>query len=63
MNCKHQMMKPAATGGWFDCLDPKVINDETESGQRAGLLLDLAEAVSKLRDEGLLQIEPTNVLR
>lgn len=48
---------------WFDCLDPKIINEETEEGQRAGLLLDLAEAVSKLKDEGLLQIEPTNVLR
>ena len=43
---------------WLDlceCLSHGRHNSDTEAGQRAGLLLDLAEAVSKLKDEGLLE--------
>ena len=39
----------------YDCLSREHHNSDTETGKRAGLLLDLAEAVSKLKDEGLLQ--------
>lgn len=41
-----------AIGDYFRNFDG--IPCETEEGQRIGLLLDLAEEISKLRDEGIL---------